>query len=341
MKDITGSVLLRTNIDLGQGDPYQLRKVHEGKVRDTYVSDVTGDRLVVTTDRVSAFDRVLPFGVPQKGAILNMISTLFMKKAVNIVPSWVHQDGKPHPQVSIGLDCVPFKIEMIVRGYLCGSAWRAYKKGVRTICGVELPDGLVENQQLPTPIITPTTKADIGKHDEDITPSAIVASGLCTHEQYKEMADISRKLFQMGSEESEKAVMILVDTKFEFGMFNERIHLIDELLTPDSSRFFDRHYYDIRQEKGEPQEDLSKEYLRKLLMLRGFSGKEGQEVPLISEKEIREVSLRYQSVYERFMGRPLFPMAEENPLVHFNSSPDEDAIKDSFNRWFKEHRSGQ
>jgi phosphoribosylaminoimidazole-succinocarboxamide synthase len=285
----------------------------------------------------------MPFGIPGKGAILNMLSAHFMDKAEaeNIVPCWRHERGTPHPQVTIGKNCKPFKIEMIVRGYLCGSAWRAYKKGVRVICGVTLPDGLVENQKLPKPIITPTTKADIGKHDEDITPEAIVESGLCTKAEYDEMARISFELFDMGAREADKAGLILVDTKFEFGMFEGRIHLIDELLTPDSSRYFDRADYDMRQPKGEKQEDLSKEYLRKLLMSRGFDGQEGQEVPEITPAEIREIGWRYANVYERLVGQPLFPVGSNNDqhgLGHFNMSSTEEAVKDGIDRWFQEHR---
>ena len=333
------NVLLETNIHL---EPQLLKlgivKVHEGKVRDSYISE-TGDRIVITTDRVSAFDRVMPFGVPQKGAVLNMLSEDFMRNAETIVPSWLHENGTPHPQVAIGKNCEPIKVEMIVRGYLCGTAWRAYKKGVRNICGVDLPDGLVENQKLPHPIITPTTKADIGKHDENITPEAIVESGLCSQTQYEEMADISLKLFEMGSLEAEKAALILVDTKFEFGTFEGRLHLIDELLTPDSSRYFDLYYYTGRQAKGEKQEDLSKEYLRKLLMSRGFAGEEGQEVPHITQEEIEEISLRYRSVYERLVGAPVFEMDDSEPRIASNS-PKEEEVRSRVYFWFVKNRKG-
>lgn len=344
MNDMTeNQVLLKTDIHWDETDPYLRRWVHEGKVRDTYSSAVTRDRIVVTTDRVSAFDVVMPFGVPQKGAILNMLSAHFMKMAVaeGIVPCWANPTGVTHPNLTIGLDCTPIKVEMIVRAYLCGSAWRAYKKDIRVICGVELPDGLKENDKLPFPIITPTTKADIGKHDEDITPQAIVESGLCSQAQYDAMARISLKLFEMGSREADKAAMILVDTKFEFGFLGGQIYLIDELLTPDSSRFFDRYYYDERQPKGEPQEDLSKEYLRKLLISRGFEGKEGQQVPEITPEEIEEMSVRYQSVFERLIGRPLFNGGETSVqgLDHFNMASTQEAVEDGIVRWFQEHRA--
>jgi phosphoribosylaminoimidazole-succinocarboxamide synthase len=335
-------VLLKTDIRWDDApDPFKRKKIHEGKVRDTYYSYSSEDRIVVTTDRVSAFDVVMPFGIPGKGAILNMLSIHFMQKAHPIVPCWVLGHGVPHPQVSIGVNCKPFKIEMIVRGYLCGSAWRAYKKGIRVICGVTLPDGLKENDKLPRPIITPTTKADIGRHDEDITPQAIVDSGLCTEIQYYKMAAISLELFEMGSYYANEAAMILVDTKFEFGLFNGQIYLIDELLTPDSSRYFDRSSYNERQPKGESQEDLSKEYLRKLLMSRGFEGKEGQVVPEITKEEVNEISLRYTSVYERLVGQPLFPRPTNDPyrFDYFNMSSTEEAVKDGVGRWFNEHRA--
>lgn len=328
-------VLLKTNISWGEAtDPYRRRKIHEGKVRDTYLSD-RDDRIVVTTDRVSAFDVIMPFGVPGKGAVLNMLSNYFMKKADQIVRCWASEEGMPHPQVTIGRNCKPFKIEMIVRAYLCGSAWRAYKRGVRTICGVKLPEGLKENDKLPYPVMTPTTKADIGQHDEDITPQAIVESGLCTQIEYHELAGISLKLFQMGALAAERAGMILADTKFELGTFGGKIYLIDELLTPDSSRYFDRKSYDERQPKGEPQEDLSKEYLRKLLMSRGFEGKDGQTVPEITSEEIAEIALRYRNVYERLTARTF-----ENGTGLFSDviAPTDEAIRSGVDYWFKEHR---
>ncbi len=334
-------VLLKTDLHLGDKlSKYSIQKIHEGKVRDSYFSNTgTGDRIVVTTDRVSAFDVVLPFGIPGKGAILTQISNYFMEiaRARDIVPCWTFGYGNPNPQISIGRNCEPFKIEMIVRGYLCGSAWRAYKNGARSICGQTLPEGLKENDKLPNPIITPTTKAEKGNHDEDITPDSIVTSGLCTQIQYYEMATISLKLFEMGTQESKKAAMILVDTKFEFGLFEGKIYLIDELLTPDSSRYFDLYRYNETHPRGEKQEDLSKEYLRKLLMERGFEGKEGQVVPEITQEEIEEVSARYHSVYHRLTGKPLFlPTGDGSHLSYPQVA--ESFLKEDLDRWFVDNR---
>ena len=272
--------------------------VYHGKVRDVYN---LGDRLVmVATDRISAFDVVLPEGIPFKGQMLNQIAAKFLDATQDICPNW--KLATPDPMVTVGVLCEGFPIEMIVRGYLCGSAWRAYKSGVREICGVRLPEGMRENQKFPTPIITPTTKAEIGEHDADISKEEILAQGLATPEEYALLEKYTLALFQRGTEIAAKRGLILVDTKYEFGKHNGTIYLMDEIHTPDSSRYFYAEGYAERFEAGEPQKQLSKEFVREWLMDNGFQGKEGQQVPEMTPEIVKGISDRYIELYEAVTG---------------------------------------
>lgn len=268
-----------------------------GKVRDVY--DL-GDLLVmVVTDRISAFDVVLPEGIPFKGQVLNSIAASFLDSTSDIIPSW--KISVPDPSVTIGYKCEPFKVEMVIRGYLSGHAWREYLDGKREICGVKLPDGLVENQKLPEPIITPTTKADVG-HDMDISREAIIASGLVGEEDYRKLEDYTRKLFERGTLLAAKRGLILVDTKYEFGKRNGIITLMDEIHTPDSSRYFYADGYEKRLASGEKQKHLSKEFVREWLMASGFSGQEGQKVPEMTPEIVNGIKDRYIELYNHLMG---------------------------------------
>ena len=272
--------------------------VYHGKVRDVYN---LGDRLVmVATDRSSAFDVVLPEGIPFKGQMLNQIAAKFLDATQDICPNW--KLATPDPMVTVGVMCEGFPVEMIVRGYLCGSAWRAYKSGVREICGVRLPEGMRENQKFPTPIITPTTKAEIGEHDADISKEEILAQGLATPEEYALLEKYTLALFQRGTEIAAKRGLILVDTKYEFGKHNGTIYLMDEIHTPDSSRYFYAEGYAERFEAGEPQKQLSKEFVREWLMDNGFQGKEGQQVPEMTPEIVKGISDRYIELYEAVTG---------------------------------------
>ena len=272
--------------------------VHHGKVRDVYN---LGDRLVmVATDRISAFDVVLPEGIPFKGQMLNQIAAKFLDATQDICPNW--KLATPDPMVTVGVMCEGFPVEMIVRGYLCGSAWRAYKSGVREICGVRLPEGMRENQKFPTPIITPTTKAEIGEHDADISKEEILAKGLATPEEYALLEKYTLALFQRGTEIAAERGLILVDTKYEFGKHNGTIYLMDEIHTPDSSRYFYADGYAERFEAGEPQKQLSKEFVREWLMDNGFQGKEGQQVPEMTPEIVKGISDRYIELYEAVTG---------------------------------------
>ena len=272
--------------------------VYHGKVRDVYN---LGDRLVmVATDRISAFDVVLPEGIPFKGQMLNQIAAKFLDATQDICPNW--KLATPDPMVTVGVMCEGFPVEMIVRGYLCGSAWRAYKSGVREICGVRLPEGMRENQKFPTPIITPTTKAEIGEHDADISKEEILAQGLATPEEYALLEKYTLALFQRGTEIAAKRGLILVDTKYEFGKHNGTIYLMDEIHTPDSSRYFYAEGYAERFEAGEPQKQLSKEFVREWLMDNGFQGKEGQQVPEMTPEIVKGISDRYIELYEAVTG---------------------------------------
>lgn len=274
--------------------------VYHGKVRDVY--SIGKDELVmIATDRISAFDVVLPQGIPYKGQVLNQIAAKFLDATSDIVPNW--KQATPDPMVTVGLRCEPFKVEMVIRGYLTGSAWREYKAGARTLCGVALPEGMKENQKFPTPIITPTTKADEG-HDENIAKEEIIAQGLVSKEDYEQLEKYTYALFQRGTGMAAQKGLILVDTKYEFGKNNGEIYLIDEIHTPDSSRYFYADTYQSLFEKGEEQRQLSKEFVRKWLMDNGFQGKDGQAVPEMTEEYCNSVSDRYIELYEKIVGEP-------------------------------------
>ena len=275
------------------------KSVYHGKVRDVY--SIGDDVLVmVATDRISAFDVILPKGIPFKGQVLNQIAKTFLEATKDICPNWLL--ATPDPMVSVGVRCEGFPVEMIVRGYLCGSAWRAYKSGVREICGVKLPEGMKENQKFPTPIITPTTKAEIGKHDEDISKEEIIAQGLVSAEDYAVLEKNTLALFQRGTEIAAMRGLILVDTKYEFGKHDGKIYLMDEIHTPDSSRYFYADGYEQKFNAGEPQKQLSKEFVREWLMDNGFQGKAGQQVPEMTDAIVESISNRYIELYENITG---------------------------------------
>ena len=285
--------------------------VYHGKVRDVY--SVKNDLLVmVATDRISAFDVVLPKGIPFKGQMLNQIAAKFLDATADIVPNW--KLASPDPMVTVGLRCEGYPVEMIVRGYLCGSAWRTYKSGVREICGVKVPDGMRENQRFPQPIITPTTKAELGRHDEDITREEILSQGLVSIEEYEMLEKYTMALFHRGTEIAAKRGLILVDTKYEFGRRDGKIYLIDEIHTPDSSRYFYAEGYEERFEKGEPQKQLSKEFVREWLMDNCFQGKDGQTVPEMTPEIVAGISERYIELFENITGEP-FDKADVNNIV--------------------------
>jgi phosphoribosylaminoimidazole-succinocarboxamide synthase len=271
---------------------------YRGKVRDVYT--IKNNYLVsIATDRISAFDVVLPRGIPYKGQVLNLIAKRFLNLTKDIVPNWLIES--PHPNVSIGLKCQPFKIEMVVRAYLVGHLARWYKAGHRTICGVTLPEGLKEFDALPHPIITPTTKADQG-HDMDISPSEIIHQKLATPEQYEQLEQYSLKLFQRGQEYARQRNLILADTKYEFGLFDGKIYLIDEVHTPDSSRYFYADSYEEALKNNEHPKQLSKEFVRQWLIENNFMGQEGQRVPEMTDAKVEEISNRYIELYENVMG---------------------------------------
>lgn len=275
------------------------KSVYHGKVRDVY--NINGEQLVmVATDRISAFDVVLPEGIPYKGQMLNQIAAKFLDATTDICPNW--KVATPDPMVTVGVLCEGFPVEMIVRGYLCGSAWRAYKSGVREICGVKLPKGMKENQKFPEPIVTPTTKAEMGLHDEDISKEEILAQGLATPEEYATLEKYTLALFKRGTEIAAERGLILVDTKYEFGKHNGTIYLMDEIHTPDSSRYFYADGYQERFEKGEAQKQLSKEFVREWLMENGFQGKEGQKVPEMTPSIVESISERYIELFENITG---------------------------------------
>lgn len=272
--------------------------IYHGKVRDVY--SIGNDLLVmIATDRISAFDVVLPQGIPYKGQVLNQIAAKFLDATSDIIPNW--KMATPDPMVTVGLKCSPYKVEMVIRGYLTGSAWREYKAGARSLCGVPLPEGMKENQKFPHPIITPTTKADEG-HDENISKDEIIAQGLISKEEYEQLEQYTYALFRRGSEIAAQKGLILVDTKYEFGKHDGKIYLIDEIHTPDSSRYFYADTYNELFEKGAEQKQLSKEFVRKWLMENGFQGKEGQNVPDMTPKYCNSVSDRYIELYEKIVG---------------------------------------
>lgn len=273
---------------------------YRGKVRDIYFF---GDKMaMVASDRISAFDVILPEAIPFKGQVLNQIATRNLLATKDICDNWLLES--PDPNVAIGLKCNTFPVEMVIRGYLAGHAWREYREGKRTLCGVSLPEGLKENDKLPHPIITPTTKAHEG-HDEDISREEIIEQGLVEEKTYEQLEDLTRKLFQRGTEIAASQGLILVDTKYEFGHIGEKIYLIDEIHTPDSSRYFYQDGYEQRQQKGEAQKQLSKEFVRQWLISQGFQGKDGQQIPEMTHDVVKSISDRYLELYEKFVGEPL------------------------------------
>ena len=284
------------------------KSVYHGKVRDVY--DINDDVLVmIATDRISAFDVILPKGIPSKGQVLNQIAATFLDATADIVPNW--KLATPDPMVTVGLKCEGFRVEMIIRGYLTGSAWREYQAGCRELCGVRLPDGMRENERFPEPIITPTTKADAG-HDENISREQIIAQGIVSKEDYETMERYTRALFARGTEMAAAKGLILVDTKYEFGKRDGKVILIDEIHTPDSSRYFYAEGYEERFEKGEPQRQLSKEFVRQWLIDHNFMGKAGQQVPEMTDEYCDSVSQRYIELYEHITGEKFQPAAGED-----------------------------
>ena len=284
------------------------KDVYHGKVRDVY--NINDDLLVmVATDRISAFDVILPKGIPFKGQILNQIAAKFLDATADIVPNW--KIATPDPMVTVGLKCEGFRVEMIIRGYLTGSAWREYKAGCRSLCGVTLPEGMKENQKFPTPIITPTTKAEAG-HDENISKEEIIAQGIVSKEDYELMEKYTYALFERGSKMAAEKGLILVDTKYEFGKKDGKVYLIDEIHTPDSSRYFYADGYQEKFEKGEPQKQLSKEFVRQWHIEHDFMGKAGQQVPEMTDEYVNSVSERYIELYEHIVGEKFEKATSEN-----------------------------
>lgn len=292
------------------------KSVYKGKVRDVY--NIDGKHLVmVASDRISAFDVVLPKGIPYKGQVLNLIASKFLNATKDIVPNWLI--GTPHPNVSVGKMCEPFKVEMVIRGYLAGHAARTYNSGKRVLCGVTLPEGLKENDKLPEPIITPTTKASEG-HDEDISREEILKQGIVEEKYYVQLEKYTRALYQRGQEIANKMGLILVDTKYEFGLYNGEVTLMDEIHTPDSSRYFYLEGYDDRQKKGEEQKQLSKEFVRRWLIENGFQGKDGQKVPEMNEAWVNEISERYIELFEKVTGEKFNRYSTDNFTTEIEKS---------------------
>ena len=289
---------------------------YKGKVRDVYT---IGDSLLVmiASDRISAFDVVLPRGIPYKGQVLNQIAEQFLKATSDIIPNWLI--STPHSHVSIGRLCQPFKVEMVVRGYLSGHAARTYASGLRELCGVKLAEGLHESDKLPQPIITPTTKASEG-HDEDISREEIIKQGIVSKEHYEQLEKYTLALYARGQEIANKMGLILVDTKYEFGLFDGKIYLMDEIHTPDSSRYFYLEGYDDRQKKGEEQKQLSKEFVRRWLIDNGFQGKEGQTVPVMNDEWVEEISNRYIELYEKVTGKAFIKTNYSSILTDIENS---------------------
>jgi phosphoribosylaminoimidazole-succinocarboxamide synthase len=287
------------------------KSVYKGKVRDVYnINDKY--LLMIVSDRISAFDVVLPKGIPYKGQVLNQIASKFLDATSDIVPNW--KIASPDPNVTFGLKCEPYPVEMIVRAYLTGSSWRTYKSGSRSVCGISIPEGMKEHQQFETPIITPTTKAEHGQHDEDISAEEIIKSGLIPEEEYRLLEKLTMEVFKRGSEIAARQGLILVDTKYEFGKKDGRIYLIDEINTPDSSRYFYADGYRERFDKGLPQKQLSKEFVREWLMANNFQGREGEAVPEMTDMFVNEVSERYIELYEKITGDE-FVRAEISDVV--------------------------
>ena len=283
---------------------------YRGKVRDVYFFDK--QVVMVTTDRVSAFDIILPRAIPYKGQVLNQIASHFLISTSDIVPNWVV--NTPDPNVMIGFKCESFPVEMVIRGYLVGHSWREYQAGRRTLCGVPLPEGLRENDPFPEPIITPTIKAKQG-HDEDITRDEILQRGLVSEEDYTQLEEFTHQLFDQGTRTARERGLILADTKYEFGKLNDKVHLIDEIHTPDSSRYFYADGFEERQEKGEPQKQLSKEFLRRWLIDAGFQGKEGQSMPEMTDSIVNDVSERYIELYEKIIATAFVREQTQNLML--------------------------
>lgn len=300
------------------------QKVYHGKVREVYT--LANDTLVmIATDRLSAFDVVMPKGIPYKGQILNQIATKMMRNTEDIVPNWL--TATPDPNVAIGAACEPYKVEMVIRGYLSGHAAREYKAGKRMLCGVSMPEGMKENDKFPQPIITPATKAEAGDHDEDISREEILQRNIVSEEEYKQLEDYTRKLFKRGTEIAAKRGLILVDTKYEFGKTKDgKIVLIDEIHTPDSSRYFYADGYQERQDANQPQKQLSKEFVRQWLIENGFQGLEGQQVPEMTDDYITSVSERYIELYENITGETF----EKADVSNINNR-----IEENVNRYLK------
>jgi phosphoribosylaminoimidazole-succinocarboxamide synthase len=289
------------------------KAVYKGKVREVYTIDDTL-LVMIASDRLSAFDVILPRQIPFKGQILNQIATKMLHETADIVPNWLL--ATPDENVAIGHLCEPFKVEMVIRGYMSGHAAREYNAGKRVLCGVAMPEGMHENDRFPSPIITPSTKADNGDHDEDITREAILTNGIVSEEDYLILEDYTRKLFQRGTEIAASRGLILVDTKYEFGKTREgEILLIDEIHTPDSSRYFYAEGYAVRQHKGEAQKQLSKEFVRQWLIENGFQGQDGQQIPTMSDEKVIEISNRYIELYEQITGEAFVKASTENVLA--------------------------
>lgn len=293
-----------------------LKNKYTGKVRDVY--NLNDELLImVVTDRISAFDVVLPRGIPYKGQVLNQIASKFLDYTADIVPNW--KIATPDPMVMVGLKAEPIKVEMVIRGYLTGHAWREYKAGKRVLCGVPLPENMIENQKFPEPIITPTTKAETG-HDEDITKEEIIARGLVSKSDYEKIEEYTYKLFERGTKIAAERGLILVDTKYEFGKVGDKIILIDEIHTPDSSRYFYAEGYEERLKNGEPQRQLSKEFVRQWLIENGFQGKEGQQIPEMPDDFINQVSERYIELYESLIGEKFIKYDTNNILERIENN---------------------
>ena len=299
------NTITKTNFNFpGQVD------VYHGKVRDVY--NINNDLLVmIVTDRISAFDVVLPKGIPYKGQVLNQLAEQFLTATEDIVPNW--RISSPDPNVTIGHHCTPFKVEMVIRGYLTGHAWRTYKSGARTLCGVSLTEGMKEHQKFDEPIITPSTKADEG-HDEDISKEEIVNQGIVSREEYEQLESFTRAIYQRGTELAAERGLILVDTKYEFGKKDGQIYLIDEIHTPDSSRYFYADEYKYRFDHDLPQKQLSKEFVREWLMENGFQGKENQQVPEMTAEFVNSVTERYVELFEKVSGQAFLKDEHQNPL---------------------------
>lgn len=291
-------------------------KVYKGKVRDVYSLD-NGLMVMVASDRISAFDHILPKGIPHKGQVLNQVATHFLQATKDIVPNWLI--ATPDPSVTVGYACEPMRVEMVIRGYLAGHAAREYKAGKRTLCGVELPEGMKENDRFPTPIITPATKADEG-HDEDISREEIIAQGIISEEIYVQLENYTRALFQRGTEMAAKQGLILVDTKYEFGLLDGKVILIDEIHTPDSSRYFYADGYEERQAAGENQKQLSKEFVREWLIENNFQGLDGQTMPEMPDSFVKTVTERYIELFEKILGKPFEPADTHDIVARINGN---------------------